>query len=54
MINESNISYVGLARPLISQPGLVNEFYQNQAFKSRCVSCNICLSRANIGRCIKS
>lgn len=52
MINETNIEYIGMARPLISQPDLVNMFYKKKANKSRCVSCNRCLVADTIGKCI--
>lgn len=52
MINETKIEYVGMARPLISQPDLVNQFFQKHAAKSRCVSCNKCLSHDHLGFCI--
>lgn len=52
MINETKIEYVGMARPLISQPDLINQFLQKQTAKGRCVGCNKCLSHDNLGKCI--
>lgn len=52
MINETKIEYVGMARPLISQPDLVNQLFHKQAAKSRCVSCNKCLTHKYLGNCI--
>ena len=52
MMNETKISYVGMARPLISQPDLIHQFKKKQLFESRCVSCNRCLTSASLGKCI--
>lgn len=52
MINETSISYVGMARPLISQPDLINQFQKKHLLKSRCVTCNKCLTASSLGKCI--
>ena len=52
MINETAIDYIGKARPLISQPDLINRLAAVGTGKSRCVSCNKCLSPEFQGSCI--
>ncbi len=51
MINETEIGYVGMARPLISQPDLINRFFQEHTGKCRCVTCKHCLHRDTLGIC---
>lgn len=51
MINETGIEYVGMARPLISQPDLINRFFQEHTGKCRCVTCKHCLHRDTLGIC---
>lgn len=52
MINETEIGYVGMARPLISQPDLINRFFQEHTGKCRCVTCKHCLRRDTLGICV--
>jgi 2,4-dienoyl-CoA reductase-like NADH-dependent reductase (Old Yellow Enzyme family) len=42
-IQNKEADFISLSRPLISEPGLVNDFRTNKKTKARCTSCNKCL-----------
>ncbi|EHI98400.1 NADPH dehydrogenase [Clostridium sp. DL-VIII] len=42
ILNESNVQYFALARPLNSEPDLINKWEKNPSYKVRCISCNKC------------
>lgn len=42
LIEESKIDFVGIARPMISEPDLVKKYMENPDYQMRCVSCNGC------------
>ncbi len=42
-LNETGVDYIGLARPLISEPDLVNKYLRGEITKMRCIGCNGCL-----------
>lgn len=42
ILNESNIEYFALGRPLTCEPNLINRWAQGYTRKPRCVSCNKC------------
>lgn len=42
LLRQSSILYFGLARPMISQPDLVNQWQDNESTSPRCISCNKC------------
>jgi 2,4-dienoyl-CoA reductase-like NADH-dependent reductase (Old Yellow Enzyme family) len=51
ILNETDIAYFSLARPLHSEPDLIHKWEADAAYKPRCVSCNRCwLSEPN--RCV--
>lgn len=41
-LNASRITLVTLAKPLLSEPGLVNRWREEPNYQPRCVSCNKC------------
>jgi 2,4-dienoyl-CoA reductase-like NADH-dependent reductase (Old Yellow Enzyme family) len=41
-IHEKTIDFVGLCRPFIAEPDLVEKLRQNSGYTSRCFSCNRC------------
>ena len=43
VLNNSNIEYVALGRPLICEPDLVKRWKRGIMDKAKCVSCNTCL-----------
>lgn len=43
-LNESNIEYFSLARPLNSEPDLINKWEVNKEYKPKCLSCNKCFN----------
>ncbi|XMB66689.1 NADH:flavin oxidoreductase [Mycoplasmatota bacterium zrk1] len=45
ILNNSNISYFSLSRPLHSEPDLPNKWKENPEHKARCVSCNNCWTK---------
>ena len=42
LLNNSEISYFAIGRPLICEPNLINAWTQDETKKPRCVSCNGC------------
>lgn len=42
ILNETNIAYISLSRPLIREPNLINRWQQGDTTPSKCVSCNSC------------
>jgi len=42
ILNETKIQYFSMARPLLSEPDLVNRWQQGNRSKLRCVACNKC------------
>lgn len=42
ILNETNIAYISLSRPLIREPNLINRWQQGDTAPSKCVSCNSC------------
>lgn len=42
LIADTGIEFIGLSRPLVSEPDLVAKWNQNPQKESRCISCNHC------------
>lgn len=42
LLNETNIEYFSLARPLTAEPDLINKWANGEIKKPKCVSCNKC------------
>ncbi|MDR0469940.1 MAG: NADH:flavin oxidoreductase [Peptococcaceae bacterium] len=42
-LNKGHIAAIGLCRPLICEPGLINRWQAGDKGKARCLSCNKCL-----------
>lgn len=51
LLNENNISYFSLARPLTAEPDLINKWANGENKKTKCVSCNKCYNTLG-KRCI--
>ena len=51
ILNKSNIQYFGLARPLICEYDLVKRWKEGQTKKTKCISCNSCLTK-HFGICV--
>lgn len=48
ILDSSEIEFVSIARPLLSEPDLINKWQEDESYKPRCVSCNKCwLSEPN-------
>jgi 2,4-dienoyl-CoA reductase-like NADH-dependent reductase (Old Yellow Enzyme family) len=43
-LNDGNIQAIGLCRPLIREPDLVNRWRSGDRSKAKCISCNKCFS----------
>lgn len=39
---ETEVGFIGLSRPLVSEPDLIKKWKQDREYKSRCISCNHC------------
>lgn len=42
ILNESDIKYFAIGRPMICEPGLINKWKENSELSPKCVSCNKC------------
>jgi len=42
ILNDSDIEYLSISRPLLSEPDLINKWSKDRNYKPRCVSCNKC------------
>jgi len=51
ILNNTKIGYLSLARPLISEPGLINRWSSGDTKKPKCISCNQCFKTPG-KRCI--
>ena len=47
VLNETNIEYMSLSRPLICEPDLIKRWIDGDKSPSRCVSCNNCYQTFN-------
>lgn len=48
ILSKSKIQFLSIARPLLSEPDLINKWQESREYKPRCVSCNKCwLSEPN-------
>lgn len=50
ILNEQDVDYIGLSRPLVSEPNLAAVWQNDNGYKSRCVSCNHC--HRNVYQCV--
>lgn len=42
LADSADIDFIGLSRPLVSEPDLVQKWAENPEYQSRCLSCNHC------------
>ncbi len=49
ILNETEIDYFSLSRPLLSEPDLVNKWMENPDYKPRCTSCGKCFNPGGNG-----
>lgn len=49
ILNKTDIKYFSMARPLLSEPDLVNKWKKNPEYKPLCVSCNGCYREGEVG-----
>lgn len=49
ILDDTKIQYFSIARPLICEPDLVNKWKENPDYKPRCVSCNGCYRKGEVG-----
>lgn len=49
-IQNKEADFISLCRPLLSEPGLINDFKANKKNEARCVSCNKCLIEISQGK----
>ncbi|MCT4624222.1 MAG: hypothetical protein N4A46_11410, partial [Schleiferiaceae bacterium] len=48
ILNETDVKFFSLARPLIAEPDLVNKWQNETSYKPKCVSCNHCWDTAPV------
>lgn len=51
ILNDTDIAYLSLSRPLVREPDLINRWESGNTSPSKCVSCNMCY-RTPAHRCI--
>jgi len=49
-IQNKEADFISLCRPLLSEPGLINDFKTNKKGKARCASCNKCVDEVLKGK----
>jgi len=49
LIHENTCDLIGLSRPFIAEPDLINRWYEEDSRPSACISCNACFSTAKSG-----
>lgn len=52
LLRDTNIQYISLARPLLCEPNLINNWEKENIEKAFCKSCNGCLGRPEGSICI--
>lgn len=45
ILNSTSIEYFSLSRPLLSEPGLINNWQKEPEYVPECVTCNRCMSK---------
>lgn len=53
ILEETNIKYFSIARPLLCEPDLVNRWIENPDYRPLCVSCNGCYRKGEVGCVVK-
>lgn len=48
VLNETDIAYFSMCRPLVAEPGLVTRWQAGDRDKAKCISCNKCLSAGSL------
>lgn len=51
-LNETNIAYLSLSRPLIAEPDLVKRWENGDRSRAKCISCNTCINPESMGTCV--
>ncbi|WP_371361860.1 NADH oxidase [Sporomusa rhizae] len=49
-IHNKEADFISLCRPLLAEPGLINDFKINKKAKARCISCNQCVDQIVKGK----
>lgn len=44
LLNETEIEFFSLSRPLLSEPDLINKWEKDKTLKPRCTSCSLCFT----------
>jgi len=44
ILNNTNIEYFSMARPLIREPKLIKSYEKNNSYKPKCINCGNCMS----------
>jgi 2,4-dienoyl-CoA reductase-like NADH-dependent reductase (Old Yellow Enzyme family) len=44
ILNQSEIEFMSLSRPLLSEPDLINKWEKDKSVKPRCTSCSLCFT----------
>jgi 2,4-dienoyl-CoA reductase-like NADH-dependent reductase (Old Yellow Enzyme family) len=44
ILNQSEIEFMSLSRPLLSEPDLINKWEKDKSAKPRCTSCSLCFT----------
>lgn len=52
LVEEGAADFIGMCRPFIREPQLVNRWRSGDTAKARCISCNNCVEIVKAGKCI--
>jgi 2,4-dienoyl-CoA reductase-like NADH-dependent reductase (Old Yellow Enzyme family) len=56
IIQNEEADFISLSRPLIKEPGIINEWKEGDRHRAKCISCNKCfegLLRGETLRCLQ-
>jgi len=56
IVQKGESDFISLSRPLIREPGLINDWKRGDRHRAKCISCNQCLEGLRVGeslRCIQ-
>jgi 2,4-dienoyl-CoA reductase-like NADH-dependent reductase (Old Yellow Enzyme family) len=52
VIQKGEADFISLSRPLIREPGIINEWKRGDRYRATCISCNKCLEALRKGEAL--
>jgi 2,4-dienoyl-CoA reductase-like NADH-dependent reductase (Old Yellow Enzyme family) len=56
IVKKKESDFISLCRPLIREPGIINDWKRGGRHRAKCISCNQCLEGLRVGeslRCVQ-